>query len=164
MSKLLVYSNMTSLLRPCIPNFKPNIRVGFWVGTSFSQLPKFNFNVIFHNFQKVPIRTNSEFSINSECLETPVFDPKTGVSEFSYNFLTQKQGFLTQKQEIISELISKLFLRNFCEFDKFGFFRKNSELKKPNISEKYEKYEIWIWKYSYIHKWKVRKFPSNTGP
>jgi len=75
-------------------------------------------------------------------LETPVFDPKTGVSEFSYNFLTQKQGFLTQKQEIISELISKLFLRNFCEFDKFGFFRKNSELKKPNISEKYEKYEI----------------------
>jgi len=67
--------------------------------------------------------------------ETPVFDPKTGVSEFFPNFLTQKQGFLHQKQEIISELISKLLLQNFCEFEKFGFFQKNSELRKPNISE-----------------------------
>jgi len=28
-------------LRPCIPNLKPNIRVGFQVGTSFLQFPNF---------------------------------------------------------------------------------------------------------------------------
>jgi len=31
----------------CIPNFKPNIQVGFQVGTSFSRFLKFDFNVIF---------------------------------------------------------------------------------------------------------------------
>ncbi len=34
-------------VRPCIPNFKPNIQVGFWVGTSFLQFSKFKLNVIF---------------------------------------------------------------------------------------------------------------------
>jgi hypothetical protein len=45
---------------------------------SFSQFPKFDFNVI---FWKVWNRTITKFSVNSECLETPVFDPKTGVSK-----------------------------------------------------------------------------------
>ncbi len=49
---------------------------------------------MFCNFWKVWNRTNSEFSVNSECSETPVFDPKTGVTEL----FDQKQGFLTQKQ------------------------------------------------------------------
>ncbi len=49
-----------------------------------------------------------------------VFDPKT--------------GFLTTKQEIISKFISKLFSQNFCEFEKTGYFQKNSELRKPNYS------------------------------
>jgi len=44
-------------------------------------------------------------------------------------------NFQTQKQEIISELISELVLQNFREFEKFGFFWKNSELQKPNISQ-----------------------------
>jgi len=44
-------------------------------------------------------------------------------------------NFLTQKQEIISELISKLFLQNFCKFEKTRYFRKISELRKPNYSE-----------------------------
>jgi len=66
-------SLMILTVRPCIPNFKPNIRVGFQVGTSFSRFPKFNFNVIFCNFWKVWNRTNSEFSVNSE---NRVFWPK----------------------------------------------------------------------------------------
>jgi len=65
-------ANIEGLLRPCILNFKPNIRVAFWVGTSFSRFPKFDFNILFCNFWKVRKRTNSEFSVNSECLETPV--------------------------------------------------------------------------------------------
>jgi hypothetical protein len=36
--------------------------------------------------------------------------------------LTQKQGFLTPKQDIISELISERFSRNFCELEKTGYF------------------------------------------
>jgi hypothetical protein len=72
----------------------------------------------FHNFWKVWKRTNSKFYVNSKCSETPVFDPKTGVSKL----FDPKTGFLTQKQEIISELISEQF-------------SQNSELQKPNISE-----------------------------
>jgi len=75
---------------------------------NFLRYPKFDFNVIFCNFWKVRNRTNSKFSVNSECSETPV-------SELFPNFLTQKH-------EIISELISKLFLQNFCEFEKTGYF------------------------------------------
>jgi hypothetical protein len=46
-----------------------------------------------------------------ESSETPVFDPKTPV-------FASKTGFFDPKQEIISKLISELFLRNFCEFEK----------------------------------------------
>jgi len=46
--------------------------------------------------------------------------------------------FLTQKQEIISKVISELFLRNFCEFKKTGYFQKNSKLRKLNYSETHE--------------------------
>jgi len=45
--------------------------------------------------------------------------------------LTQKQGFLILKQEIISEI----FAQNFCEFEKPGYFQKISELQKLNYSE-----------------------------
>jgi len=75
-------------------------------------------------------------------LETPVSEIFQKFSERfpivltqKQGFLTQKQGFLTQKQEIISELISKLFSGNFCQFEKTGYFQKNSELQKPNYSE-----------------------------
>jgi len=86
----------------------------------------------------------SKLSINSECSETPV-------SELFPNFLTQKQGFLTHKQEIISELISKLFLRNFCEFKKLRFFPKKFQTLKTEH-------------FRNLRKQKVRKFPSNAGP
>jgi len=45
---------------------------------------------------------------------------------------------LTQKQEIISELISKLFSGNFCEFEKTGYFQKFQNFEKPNYSETHE--------------------------
>jgi len=45
-----------------------------------------------------------------ECSETPVFDPKTGFFTQKEDFLAQTQFFKTQKLEISSELISKLFL------------------------------------------------------
>ncbi len=47
------------------------------------------------------------------------------------NFLTQKQGFLTQKQEIISEC----FFAKFSQVQKNGYFQKISELQKMNFSE-----------------------------
>jgi len=56
---------------------------------------------------------------------TGFFDPKTGILTQEQGFLTQKQGFLTQKQEIIS----KLFSRNFCEFEKTGYFQIISKLR-----------------------------------
>jgi len=98
----------------------------------------------FHNFWKVWNRKISEFSINLECWETPVFDPKPSKTGF---FLTQKQVFLTHKREIISKLISELFPRNFCEFEKTAYFQKNSELRKPNYSktgenEKFRKFRL----------------------
>jgi len=62
----------------------------------------------------------------------PCFWPQNPQKE---GFLTPKQGFLTQKQEIISELISELFSQNFREFEKPGYFRKISKLRKPNYSE-----------------------------
>jgi len=42
---------LLEILRPCIPNFKPNIWVGFWVRTRFWRFPKFDFNVIFGKFR-----------------------------------------------------------------------------------------------------------------
>jgi len=66
-------------VRPCIPNLNSNVWVGIRVGTSFSWFSKFNFNIIFCNFRKNRNRTNFKYSVNLECLETPVFDPKTPV-------------------------------------------------------------------------------------
>ncbi len=45
-------------VRPCIPNFNSNFRVGFWVGMSFSRFLKFEFDVIFSMFLE-----SLEFSI-----------------------------------------------------------------------------------------------------
>ncbi len=57
-------------LRPCIPNFKLNIRVSFWVGTSFSQFSKFEFNIIFFViFGKFGIE------LNRECLTLSLWRP-----------------------------------------------------------------------------------------
>jgi hypothetical protein len=72
----------------------------------------------FRNFRKVWNRTNSEFSVNLECSETLFL---TLISLF----LPQKQVFLTQKQENISELI----FQNFCKFKKTGYFQKISKLR-----------------------------------
>ncbi len=49
--------------------------------------------------------------------------------------MTQKQGLLTQKQEIISKLFYELSLQNFHQFGKTGYCQKNSELQKANFSE-----------------------------
>ncbi len=108
-------------------NFKSNMRVSFQVGTSFLWFSKFDFNVIFLQFLESSEKNKFQI-ITFECSETPV-------SELFPNFLTQKQGFLTQKLEIISELISKLFLQNFVKFENTGYFQKISELWKPNYSE-----------------------------
>jgi hypothetical protein len=42
---------------------------------------------------------------------------------------------LTQKQVFSPNLISKLFLRNFREFENKEFFQKISELEKSNYSK-----------------------------
>ncbi len=57
------------------------------------------------------------------------------------------ESFLSQKQEIISKLISKLFLQNFREFEKTRYFQKISELQKPNYfktrkNEKFGKFRL----------------------
>jgi len=44
-----------------------------------------------------------------------MFVSKTG-------FFDPKTGFFTQKQELISKLISELFLQNSFEFEKTGYF------------------------------------------
>jgi len=51
------------------------------------------------------------------------------------NFFQTFPNILTQKQEIISELISELFLQNFCKFEKTRYFKKSTELWKPNYSK-----------------------------
>jgi len=66
-------NSVRGALRPCIPNLNSKVQVG----TSFLRFSKFDFKVIFCNYQKVRNRTNSEYSVNLECSETPVFDPKT---------------------------------------------------------------------------------------
>ncbi len=85
----------------------------------------------FHNFWKVWNRTNSEFSVNSECSETPVSELFPNFSQLFANFLTKNRLFLTLKQEIISEFFSQ----NFREFEKNGYLRKISEIRKTNFSE-----------------------------
>jgi hypothetical protein len=116
-------------VRPCILNFKPNIWVGFRVGTSFSQFTKFNFNVIFCNFQKVQNRTNSKFSVNSECSETPVsklFDPKTG-NYFWIYFPTIFAKFLRVQKD-------RIFLKKFwtLKTDLFWNLQKQKVQKIPS--------------------------------
>jgi len=71
-----------------------------------------------------------------------VFNPKTGVSKFFPNFLTQKQGFLTQKQVIISK---------FLQVKKTRFFPKNFQALKNELFQNSQKR-------------KVRKFLSYAGP
>jgi len=54
--KMKRFTHGLAKVRPCIPNL--NFWVGFRVGTSFSQFPKFEFNVIFLMFSE-----SSEISI-----------------------------------------------------------------------------------------------------
>ncbi len=105
-------------LRPSIPNLNLNVQVRIQVGTSFSQFLKFNFNVIFCNFWKVWNRTNFEYSVISECSETPVFDPNTPVFDPKTPvFATKPEGF-----------DPNLFLNYFCKIF--------ASSKRPDISEK----------------------------
>jgi len=83
-------------------------------------------NSIFCNFWKVWNITNSEFSKNLECKETPVFDPKTPV-------FASKTGFLTPKQEIISKLIFKLPKPNYSKTLENKKFRKFRLLQGLNL-------------------------------
>jgi len=55
--------------------------------------------------------------------------------------------FFTQKQEIISELISELFLQNFCEFEKTGYFQ-------TSVTELFRN----------SRKQKIQKIPTFAGP
>jgi len=115
-------------IRPCILNFKPNIRVGFRVGTSFSRFPKFNFNVIFLYFRKVWNRTNSKFSVISECSETSVSELFRTFSKLS----DSQTGFFWPKNR---KLFPNLFL---------NYFRKIfASLKRPDISEKFPIFKNW---------------------
>jgi hypothetical protein len=112
----------TIQVRPCIPNFKPNIRVGFRVGTSFLQYPKFDFNIIF-----------------SKNLETPVFDLKTGVSKL----LDPKTGFFWLKR-FFDQKNRKLFPNYFREIF--------ASSKRPDISEKFPNFDNFRINYSEIRE------------
>ncbi len=96
------------------------------VRTSFSRFPKFNFNIIFCNFGKVRNRTNSKFSVNLECSETPVFDPKPAV------FASKTRCFCL-KNRIFWLKNRKLFP---------NYFRKNfASSKSPDISKKFPNFD-----------------------
>jgi len=129
-------------LRPCIPNFKPNIRVGFWVGTSFLQYPKFDFNVIFCNFQKVRNRTNFKLSVSLECSEAPVFDPKTLNNRFFWpnnRVFYPETGnyFRTYFRSVFAKFLrvwkTRIFLKNFRTL-KTQLFRNSRKWKVRKIS------------------------------
>ncbi len=106
------------LLRACIPNFKPNIRVGFWVGTSFLQFPTF---------------------VNSECSETPFltlkpskigfFDPKTG--KYFRNLFTNyfRKIFASSKRPDISKKFPNFRKQNYSET------RENKKFGKFHLSQ-----------------------------
>jgi len=50
--------------------------------------------------------------------------------------LTKKQGFLTQKTgNYFRTYFQTIFAKKFCEFEKTGYFKKISELRKSNYSE-----------------------------
>jgi len=142
----------------------PNIRVGFWVGTSFLRFPKFDFNVIFGKFgtEQIPkFDFNvifSSFLESSEQNKFRIFHKfgMLGHPCFWASFFltltpkTLKTGFLTQKEVFFKlknvwcvvltqkqEIVSKLFSQN---FQKTGYFWKISELQKPNYSETREKF------------------------
>ncbi len=72
----------------------------------------------FCNFWKVRKRTNSEYSVNLECSETPVFDPKPPV-------FTSKTGFFDPN------LFP--FLENFCELKKMDISKKNPNFGNRTI-------------------------------
>ncbi len=110
-------------LRRCIPNFKPNIRVGFRVGTSFLQFLKFELNVIFCNFQKVQNRTNSEIFISSEfyfLTQKQVFWPKNRV------FWPKNRVFWPKNRKLFPSFFHKIFASS---------KKAISELRKMNFSE-----------------------------
>ncbi len=100
------------------PNW--NIRVGIQVGTSFRKNKNLILASFFCNFWKIWNRTNSEYFVSSEYLETPVFDPKTGL--------------LTQKGDFDPNLFLNFFVK-FSWIQKTGVFRKISKLQKSNNSE-----------------------------
>jgi len=105
-------------LRPCIPNFKPNIRVG----TSFSWFSKFEFNVIFRNFWKVWNWTNFEIFVSSEFSETAVFNPKTGVSKL---FDPLKHVvFRPKNRKLFPNFFCKIFTRNLRKQKVWKFLRQ----------------------------------------
>jgi len=51
----------------------------------------------FRNFRKVWNRTNSEYSVNSECSETPVFDPNLLPNYFCKIFASLKKLDISKK-------------------------------------------------------------------
>jgi len=57
----------------------------------------------FCNFWKVGNRTNSECSVSSECLETPVFDPKTTVFDLNLFPNYFRKIFVSLKKTDISK-------------------------------------------------------------
>ncbi len=65
----------------------------------------------FRNFQKVRNRTNSEYSVNLEYSETPVFAPKP-------LFLPQKQGFLTHKLGFLTQTYFQTIFAKFLRVQK----------------------------------------------
>ncbi len=108
-------------LRPCIPNFKANIWVGFLVGMSFRDFQNLIVTSFFCNFRKVRNRTNSKFSINSECLETPVSEL---FWTFSVNFDPKTGFFWPKNRKLFPNLFPNYFCKIFASLKSSGFSEK----------------------------------------
>jgi len=141
LSQLYFTEDRMPRLRPWIPNFKPNIRVSFWVITSFLKFPKFDFNIIFCNFRKVWNRTNSKFFVS---LEIPVFDPVLWTSTpkpSKTGFFDPKTGnyfwtiFASSNRPDISEKLLNFENRTIPKFAK-SKSSKNSVFSRSSLSDK----------------------------
>jgi len=102
-------------------------------------------------FRKVQNRTNSKFSVNSECSETHVSASKTGFLNPKTGFFDPKTGFFKPKnRKIFLNLFPNYFRKIFASSKRPDISKKTSKLRYPNYSETREK--------------KVREIPSFAGP
>jgi len=162
--KFLKWPNLHTLLRPCIPNFKPNIRVGFWVGMSFSRFLNLILTSFFVIFGKFGIEQFPKFLEIPNIRKTLFpnfskrFDPKTGFFDSKTGFFVRFQilpsfiwNFCNKVRNLNCRTFFQTFSQKFCEFENSGFFPKKF---RPSITEHFQN----------SRKWKVWKILSNAGP